>query len=108
MLDSIPDQRLQLLGKGYWVKGVAARNELGNTEVLLANFDRLGKHGENVPVTFTNIEPGTYVVTKEFLNGQQQVERIATDAAVLQTNVIMPVNSVAKVKLEQDTRVVEP
>jgi hypothetical protein len=111
MLDSIPDQRLQLLGKGYWVKGVAARNDQGNTEVLLANFDRLGKHGENVPVTFTNIEPGSYVVTKEFLNGQQQVERIATDAAELQTNVIMPVNSVAKVKLELDARaaaVVEP
>ena len=40
-----------------------------------------------------------YTITKEFLNGQRQTEQVATTAAVLQTNVIMPINSVAFVKM---------
>ena len=100
MLDRIGDQRLQLLGKGSWVKAAAARDEAGNTEVIMANFDQKGAHAEVVPVTFTNIQPGTYQITKEFLNGQRQVEQAATTAAILRTYVNMPVNSVAFIELQ--------
>jgi xylan 1,4-beta-xylosidase len=102
MLDSIGDQRLSLQGKGYWVKGLAARNAAGNTEVLLANYDRNAKHVETVPVTFTNILPGSYTVTKKFLSGQLTTEKVATTAAALQINVAMPVNSVAKIELKAE------
>lgn len=102
LLDSIGDQRLQLLGKGYWVKALAARNAVGNTEVVLANYDQLGRHSETVPVTFTNIVPGSYTITKKLLNGQLLTEKVATTEAVLQTNVAMPANSVAKVELILD------
>jgi beta-xylosidase len=102
LLDSIGDQRLSLLGKGYWVKALAARNAKGNTEVVLANYDKNGKHVENVPITFTNIVPGSYTVTKKFLNGQLLTEKVATTEAALKINVAMPVSGVAKVELQAD------
>lgn len=99
MLDKIGDQRLQILGKGSWVKATAARDDDGNTEVVIANYDRSARNAENVPLTFRNIEPGSYTIRKEFLGGRQQTETVATDAAVLQTFVQMPINSVAFIEL---------
>lgn len=101
MLDRIGDQRLQLLGKGSWVKAVAARSNTGSVQVVLANYDKNSAHAENVPITFQNIDPGVYTVTKEFLGGRKQVEEIATTAATLQTYVAMPVNSVSFVELNK-------
>lgn len=102
LLDSIGDQRLSLQGKGYWVKGLAARNAAGNAEVILANYDRTAKHVETVPVTFTNILPGTYSVSKKFLSGQLTTEKVATTEAALRINVAMPINSVAKIELKPE------
>lgn len=99
MLDRIGDQRLQLLGKGSWVKAVAAQGANGQTQVVVANYDRYGAHAETVPITFQNIDPGAYTVTKEFLGGRRQTENVATDAAELQINVAMPANSVSFVEL---------
>jgi beta-xylosidase len=99
LLDRIGDQRLQILGKGTWVKGLAARDAEGNTDVVLSNFDQRGANRENVPITYQNIVPGTYSVTQEFLGGRRQTQQVATDAAVLRTYVNMPANSVALVKL---------
>lgn len=102
MLDKIGNQRLQLLGKGSWVKGLAAQNDNGAVQVVLANFDRRGSHAETVPITFGNILPGNYLVTKEFLNGQTQQEKIATTAATLATKVTMTANSVAFITLQME------
>lgn len=99
MLDKIGNQRLQILGKGSWVKAAAARDDDGNTEVVIANYDQNSRHAENVPLTFRNIEPGEYTIRKEFLGGRQSNEKVATTAAVLQTFVQMPINSVAFIEL---------
>jgi len=99
MLDSLPEQRLQITGSGSWVKALAARNDLGETELVVANFDPKGRNSELVPVTFLNIEPGSYTLAQEFLSGNKQNQQIATDAAILRAEVFMPVNEVAKLKL---------
>jgi len=100
MLDRLSDQRLQTLGSGSWVKGQAALNPADESiELVLANFDSRGRNTENVPVLYENITPGTYTVTREYLNGQRQTQQVATDAAVLQTVVPMSANSVSFVTL---------
>lgn len=104
MLDRIGDQRLQILGKGSWVKATAARDTDGHTEVVIANYDPRGAHAENVPLTFQNIEPGSFTITKQLLNGQQTVENVATTAAELRTFVNMSPNSVAFVELAPATQ----
>jgi hypothetical protein len=99
MLDRLGDQRLEVLGKGSWVKATAAKDTDGNTGVVIANFDERAGHSEAVPLTFTNIEPGSYTITQEFLGGRQQTVEVATDSAALQTTINMPINSVAFIKL---------
>lgn len=94
MLDRLSSQRLPIKGEGSWVKALAAKNELGQPEVVMANFDSWQRHNELVPVTFENIQPGEYQFQLEYLDGRQQSIQIATSAAVLRTNVSMPVNSV--------------
>lgn len=102
MLDSIADQRLQITGLGSWVKALAAKNDDGSTELIIANFDAKAKHSETVPITFINIEPGTYTLSKEFLGGTKQSQEIATTAAALQAEIFMPTNEVAKVRLTRN------
>ena len=99
MLDRIADQRLQITGKGSWVKALAAKNGNDETEVVIANFDPRGFHSENVPLYFENIQAGSYQVSIEYLGGRRQQQQVATSAAILKTQVMMPVNSVAFVKL---------
>ena len=102
MLDSIADQRLQITGAGSWVKGLAALNESNNIELVLANFDVKAKNSELVPITFQNIEPGNYTLSKVYLDGHRQEEKIATSAAMLRAEVLMGVNDVAKIELRKD------
>ncbi|MFZ5376524.1 MAG: GH39 family glycosyl hydrolase [Patescibacteria group bacterium] len=101
MLDKIADQRLQTIGAGSWVRAVAARDEQGNTEVVLANYDANASHAENVPVTFRNIEPGDYQLTVEMINGQNVNKPISTSSAELRVNVYMNPNSVGFVELKR-------
>ncbi len=103
MLDRLSDQRIQLTGQGSWVKALAAKNlENDHIEIVVANYDASGRHSENVPITFENIEPGSYVVKKEYLSGNRQQEKVATDAAVLQVHVPIGVNDVVWVELSQE------
>ncbi len=100
MLDRISDQRLQLTGQGSWVKAVAAKNNAKkSTEVVVANYDQTGRNSEQVPITFTNIEPGTYTLKTERLNGRKNEEQIATDSAALKVMVPMPPNDVVFLEL---------
>jgi xylan 1,4-beta-xylosidase len=102
MLDRISDQRVQLLGKGSWVKALAAKNpDTKNIEVVLANFDIKSQHSENVPILFEEITPGSYKITKELNTGQVFNETIATTEAKLRTTLFMPSNSVVFVTLEK-------
>lgn len=101
MLDSVGDQRLELKGKGYWVKALAGINEAGEPIVILANYDRLSKHAETVPVTFENINPGNYTVETQLLGGSAQTQAVATTEAQLRVDLAMPVNSVGKVTLKR-------
>jgi len=101
MLDRISRQRLMLEGKGTWVKAIAAKSDNGNVEVVVANYDRRGRHSEKVPVLFTELEPGAYQLNVEYLDGRRLVENLATapDSDQLQAFVSMPINSVAFVEL---------
>ncbi len=101
MLDQIGDQRLQLLGNGSWVKGLAAKGDHGQVQLIMANFDASGSHSEIVPVTLQHILPGTYQISKKFLSGAQQKEDVATDAASLRFTVPMSPNSVSFIEVTQ-------
>lgn len=103
MLDRLANQRVQVQGKGSFVKALAARDNDGNTEVVISNFDERNRNSEQVPLTFDNIEPGSYAITQEFLGGRRVEQKVATTAAILQTSVTMLPNTVVFVELKKDS-----
>ncbi len=101
MLDRLANQRLQILGKGSWVKAAAARKDDGTIQVIMANYDASGQHSENVPLTFQKIGPGNFDITQEFLGGRRQQLKVATTEAALAISVPMSPNSVGLVELKK-------
>ncbi|MBI2009696.1 MAG: hypothetical protein HYS86_00820 [Candidatus Chisholmbacteria bacterium] len=97
-LNTVPDNRLSLTGKGTWVKAMAGEKG-GEVQVLLVNFDPRAQHTETVPVTFTNLQEQQFEVTEAFLRGQTKVTAVATTAAELRYDVFMPVNSMVRLVL---------
>lgn len=102
LLDKIGNQRVQLLGKGSWTKGLAAKDDAGNIQVVLSNFDKAGKHSENVPITVTGIPTGSYTITKEFHTGLVQSGVVATSESQLQTTVSLAPNTVVLVTFKKN------
>ena len=99
LLDKVGTQRLQLLGKGSWVKALASKDQNGTVKIVMANFDIYGKHSETVPVTITNLPSGSYTVTKEFHNGQVQSNAASVSDGTLATDIYMAPNTVVLVTI---------
>ncbi len=99
LLDRVGTEQLELTGNGTWVKGLATRGSQNQIQVVLSNYDTNSGNVENVPITFANILPGEYTLSQTFLGGRQNTATIATDSAVLQATVTMPINSVAFIEL---------
>jgi xylan 1,4-beta-xylosidase len=99
MLEKLGNQRLEILGEGSHVKAAAAVSDQGNTQVIMANFDRKNQNRESVPLTFTNISPGEYSVQLKYLSGKLEQQNIATDSAAIKTFVPIEPNDVVYVEL---------
>lgn len=97
-LDKIGATRIQLLGRGTWVKGIAGKDGADST-VILANFDPFSRHNEITPVTFTNITPGNYEIDQQTLSGISSKQQIATTEAKLQIEVPMSANTATFIRL---------
>lgn len=97
-LDKLGPQQLQLIGRGTWVKGIAAKDGT-DSEALIVNYDPSWRHSEITPVTFTGITPGNYVLTQQLLGGVSSTQQIATTEAALKVNIPMSVNSAVFLRL---------
>ena len=101
MLDSLANERLQTLGQGSFVKGLSAKTADGKIQIVLANYDRNGRHNETVPITFQHIQPGRYLLTTKRLSGRNSQRYVATTAAQLKVEIPMFVNDVAFVEMSK-------
>jgi len=101
MLDSLGEQRVQLLGKGTFIKAAASKSIDGEYRVVLANFDVKARNVEQVPITIYNLEPGNYLVKKEYLGKTGTTESILIDTKPLQFILPMAPLDIAKVSIMQ-------
>lgn len=102
LLNELAPNRLSLTGKGTWVKGLAAQDG-ESTQVLLVNYDSRAQHTEKVPVTFTNLVNKNFTLEESFLLGQKRSIDVATTAAELKQEVVLPVNSAVMLRLTPNT-----
>jgi beta-xylosidase len=69
LLDKMRGERLKITGEGTWVTGFAGKDNQ-TVKLILVNYDKDGRNSENVPITFTGLEPGTYTLGQTFLGGK--------------------------------------
>lgn len=91
-IDAMAGNRLALSGEGTWVTGFAS-TKAGVVRVLLTNFRGFT---EDVPVTFTDLDPGTYTLRSHYL--------FSTDTTVT-INITNPIYQ-AKIPLTPDNVVI--
>lgn len=102
MLNQLGSERLQLLGKGSFVKAVATRDENGAIVIAMANFDPAGRSRETVPLTLRNIPMTQNQVTITYLS-KAPLKVTATpteDGTGLFAFIPMAPNDVAVVKVD--------
>jgi len=90
--------RLALFGEGTWVTGFSTIQN-GTIRVMLTNFDSGGNHVETVPVTWNNLEPGTYIYRERFLLGRDVTLKETVTQSTFTKQLYMPAQSVAILEL---------
>lgn len=100
-IDAMAGKRVSLSGEGSWVTGFAStKNDV--LRVLLVNFDTNGKHSEVVPVTFNNVDPGTYTYRQRFfLGADNTLTETVTESATIHKQIIMPPSSIVELELSK-------
>lgn len=97
-LDNLVGNRLHLTGEGTWVTGYAAKKEQ-TVRVMLVNFDANGNHVETVPVTFTDLDNGSYKYRERLLTGRDSSSQESVVNGNLTKQVYLPAQSVALLEL---------
>jgi len=97
-MDQMVGNRLQVTGEGTWVTGFASRKDK-TIKLFLVNFDRNGKHVETVPITFTNLDPGTYNYREHYLFGTDVKSQKVIPESVYEQKTYMGVHSMVIIEL---------
>ena len=98
MLSKLGNLRLGLTGEGTWVRAMATQSD-DTYQVLVINYDPRGIHSEVVPVSFINLQPGSFTLKQTIMGAKTITEHIATDAAILQRQVPLTPNSAVLLEL---------
>lgn len=101
MLNRLGPDQLNVVGSGTWVKALAAKSLNGTTQVLLTNYDQLGRNTEIVPVTFQRLDSGQYELSKTFLGRKTETATVDIQTSQYGTEVIMAPNSVVLLELRR-------
>lgn len=91
-LNNLSGKRLELLGEGSWVTGLATNNN-NVYQILLVNYDLNGSHNETVPVSIVNLPSGNYVLKTEKLLGKEKEESFPLLTGRWNTTVYLPAES---------------
>lgn len=97
-IDQMAGDRLALNGEGTWVTGFASIKD-GVIKVMLVNFRG---YTENVPITFNDIDTGTYTQRLNYLFGTDaKITVQITGGTAYQTKVPLTANNVVIVELSK-------
>lgn len=98
-LSKIMGDKLSLFGQGSYVRGLAVKSSSG-IKVILANYDPAGKNIENVPITFTNLDPYAYDLIYDYPLQIQSgfFEIVSTDGNINKSFIMQP-NSILYLEL---------
>lgn len=96
-IDAMAGNRLDLSGEGTWVTGFASIRD-SVVRVLLVNFRGVT---ENVPVTFTNMTPGSYTLRTRYLYGTDTKSPLSVPGQTHQLKVPLSSNNIVILELSK-------
>ncbi len=102
MLNSLEGYQLKVEGEGTFVKALASfwQNKYA---VVFVNYDESNTNIESVPVSLTNVVPGTYMLSQHMIDGQSSQETIIVDGTGLfSRNLLLSPNSVVSWELVRE------
>jgi len=99
ILSKIRGERLKVSGEGTWVTGFAAKDGK-SLRLILVNYDKEGRHTEAVPLTFTGLEPGNYILRKTSIDGKTITTNETVTQETLTKTVFLSANSLVLLELE--------
>lgn len=82
-LNHLKGKSVKVTGLGTFVGALAAKEE-NETKVLVYNYDLEGGNSENVPITFTGLDPSSYKLTYTYVadGSSGTYEMISTDGSL--------------------------
>ncbi|MCX8009079.1 MAG: hypothetical protein N3A54_05280 [Patescibacteria group bacterium] len=99
-LQIMDGNRLFVTGEGTWTSAFATIRD-NTIRLLLVNFNHQNSRSETVPITFVNLEPGTYSYRERFLLGRDITLTETITDTQLKKQIFLPVNSVAIIELKK-------
>ena len=102
-LNQLQGSEVFVEGEGTFVKALASTSE-NVVNVILVNYDQKDRNTEMVPITFHNLEPGSYSMNTIYVDGKTiTVRNLSIPAGgTLQRSIIMPKNMVVAVELKKE------
>lgn len=99
LLNELDGTRLAVDGESDYVKAIAVKKDR-SVAVVLANYDPKGQHGEQVPISFSGLEPGTYQMSVTNIGYQKlNFEQVTLNGEDLPRSIYMAPNHVALVEI---------
>lgn len=99
LLNALTGTRVAVEGESNNVKAIAVKKP-NSIAVVIANYDQDEKKGEQVPVSFSGLEPGTYQMSVTNLGYQKLTfETVTLNGEDLPRSIYMSPNHVALVEL---------
>lgn len=99
LLNQLQGTRLVVDGESNYIKAIAVKKP-NQIAVILANYDPEGNHGEQVPVSFSGLEPGTYQMSVTNMGFQKlNFEKVTLNGEDLPRSIYLSPNQVSLVEL---------
>lgn len=99
MLNTLTGTRIAVEGESKHIKAIAVKKP-NAIAVILANYDQEGKNGQQVPISFSGLEPGTYQLSVTNLGyAKLVVETLTLNGEDLPRSIYLSPNHVALVEL---------
>lgn len=108
-LSRLTGDQLQVVGEGTFVSALAATSAVNGITVVLSNYDSAGKNVENVPVTFTGLQPASYKLKYTYPLDEEagsEYELVATDGT-LSKSFLMPASSILLLQLTPSSQLAQ-
>jgi len=102
-LNLLKDMQLNIEGEGTYVRAISSFSPAtGTVNVVLVNYDPMGKNNELVPITFKNIPDGNYQMILHYTSGNTvNFKDLVAVGGQLQRHILMKPNMVIGLELQK-------